>query len=175
MTSRRISPPSTSLMPGELKPSVKMSRESGLKPPGTMAPDVVDVDEAGAPGDQPALVVDRRHEIDVRGMERCGVGAVGEEHVAYADIVLEAADDRLAGLGGAGQVMEEADAPHEQRAVRAVEGDHEVVALVGDRAARDVLERDHRLVDDAEEAMADDGEGDRVHGGPQPSSMEILR
>ena len=38
MTSRRMVPPSTSLMPGELKPSVKISRESGLKPPGTMAP-----------------------------------------------------------------------------------------------------------------------------------------
>ena len=38
MMSRRMVPPSTSLMPGELKPSVKMSRESGLKPPGTMAP-----------------------------------------------------------------------------------------------------------------------------------------
>ena len=38
MMSVFISPRSTSLRPGEEKPSVKISRESGLKPPGTMAP-----------------------------------------------------------------------------------------------------------------------------------------
>ena len=137
--------------------------------------DVVDMDEASAPGDQPAAVVNRRHQIDVGGVERRGVGAVSEEHVALADIALEAPDHRLAGFGRAGQVVQEADATHEQRAVGAVEGDHEVVALVGNRAAGDVLQRDHRLVDDAEEPMADDGEGDRVHGRPQSRSMMVLR
>src|SRR5205823_6416153 len=35
--------------------------------------------------------------------------------------------------------------------------------LVGDGAAGHVLERDHRLLDHAEEPMSNDGKGDRVH------------
>ena len=109
-------------MPGELKPSVKMSREFGLKPPRHHGADVVDMDEAGAPGDEPSVVVDRRHQVNVRGVQRRRVGAVGEEHVALADVALEAADHRLAGLGSAGQMVEEAHAPHEKRAVGPIEG-----------------------------------------------------
>ena len=134
--------------------------------------DVVDMDEAGAPGDQLALVMDRRHQIDVRGVQRRRVGIVQEIDVALGDAVAEAPDDRLARLGRAGQMMQEADAAHEQRAVRPVERHHEVVALIGDGAARDVLQGDDRLVDDAEQAVADDREGDRIHGAAPQAELD---
>ena len=46
--------------------------------------------------------------------------------------------------------MQEPDAAHQQRTVGAVERDHQVVPLVGYRAAADLLERDYRFFDDAD-------------------------
>ena len=134
----------------------------GREAAGIHRADVGHVHEARAPGDQLAVVVDRRDEIDVGRVQRRRVGIVEQEDVAFVDAALEPADDRLAGLGGAGEVMQEADAAHQQRAVGLIERDHQVVALVGDRAAGHMLERDHRLLDDAEQPMADDREGDRI-------------
>ena len=106
-----------SAMPGEENPSVKMSRASGEKPPGIHGADVVDVDEARRPGDQLAFEMDRRDEIDVRRVQRRGVGIVQQIHVALVDVALEAANDRLARLRRAGQVVQEADAAHQQPAL----------------------------------------------------------
>jgi hypothetical protein len=54
------------------------------------------------------------------------------ENVALVDVALEAADDRFARLRRAGQVVQESDAAHQQRAVRPIERDHQVMAFVGD-------------------------------------------
>ena len=56
-------------------------------------------------------MVDRRDEIDVGGVQGGGVGVVEQEDVALVDVVSEPPDRRLAGLGRAGEVVQEADAP----------------------------------------------------------------
>ena len=104
-----------------------------------------------------------RHQVDVRGMQGRGVGVVEQEHVAGVDVTPEAPDDGFARLGGAGQVVQETDAAHQQRTVRTVQGHHQVVALVGDGAARYVFQGNHRLVHDPEQAVADDRKSDRIN------------
>jgi hypothetical protein len=108
--------------------------------------------------------MDRRDKINVGGVQGGGVRIVEEKKIALVDASLELANDGLAGFGGAGEVMQESHATHQQRAVCLIERHHQVVALVGDGAAGDVLEGDHRFLDDTKEAVADDGEGDRIHG-----------
>ena len=100
-------------------------------------------------------------------MERGGVGVVEEVDVVLVDpgVVGVGGEDVLHGLGRARQVVEEADAADHEPAVGLVQRGHQVVALVRDRRPRDVLERDDRLVHHAVELVADDLEGDGIHGG----------
>ena len=56
--------------------------------------------------------MDRRDKINVGRMKRCRIGVVQKEHIVFVDMTLEAPDNRLTGLGGAGQMMEESDATH---------------------------------------------------------------
>src|SRR5262249_21935106 len=126
-------------------------------------PDIGYVDEARAPRHQLAAVMDRRNKIDVRRMQGRGVGIVEQEQIALAYSALELADDGLASFCRAGQMMKEANAAHQQGTVGLIERDHQIVALVGDGAARHMLERDHRLLDDAKQAMPDNRESDWIH------------
>ena len=135
----------------------------GAEAAGVGCADIVHVHETGAPGHQFPPVVDGSHQVDVRGMQGRGVGVVQQEHVPGVDVSPEAPDDGFARLRGAGQVVQEADAAHQQGAVRPVQGHHQVMAFVGDGAARHVLQGNHRLVHDPEQAVADDGKGDGIN------------
>ena len=97
--------------------------------------DVGHVDEVGDEAAQLAFEVDRRDHVHVGRVQRCGVGVVEEVRVVLVDpgVLREVGDDVLHRLGGARQVVQEADAADHQPAVAAVERGHHVVALVRDR------------------------------------------
>ena len=135
----------------------------GAEAAGVGGADIVYVHETGAPGHQFPPVMDGRHQVDVRGMQGRGIGVVQQEHVPGVNVSPEAPDDGLARLRGAGQVVQETDAAHQQRTVRTVQGHHQVMAFVGDGAARHVLQGNHRLVHDPEQAVADNRKGDRIN------------
>ena len=150
ITSRRIRPRSTIFRPLRLESLLVVSRAFGEKPPGSIAPMSVTWTKFADEARQPALVVDRRDQVDVRRVQRRRVGVVEEVDVVLVDpgILGVGRDDVLDRLGGARQVVQEADAADHQAAVGPVERHHQVVALVRDRRAGDVLQRDDRLVDD---------------------------
>ena len=129
--------------------------------------DVRDVHEVGHEAGELPAVVDRGDHVDVRRVEGGRVGVVEEVDVVFVDpgVFGEARDDVLDRLGGAREVVEEADASDHQAAVREVQRRHHVVALVRDRRAGYVLERDDRLVGHLHELVPDDLEGDRVDRG----------
>ena len=135
----------------------------GAEAAGIGGADIVHVHETGAPGHQFAPVVNGRHQVDIRGMQGRGVGVVEQEHVPGVDVPTEAPDDGFARFRGAGQVVEETDAAHQQGTVSPVQGHHQVMALVGNSAARYVLQGDDRLIHHPEQAVADDREGDRIN------------
>ncbi len=129
--------------------------------------DVGDMDEVGDEAGQPPVEVDRGDQVDVGRMQRRGVGVVEEVDVVLVDpgVVPVGRDHVLHRLGGARQVMQEADAADHERAVGPVERSHQIVPLVRDRGAGDVLERDDRLLHHRQEPVADDLERERVDGG----------
>lgn len=88
---------------------------------------------------------------------------IEEEQVTLVDLTLETSDDRLACLSGTREVVQKSDPTEEQSAVSHIEGDHQIMALIGDGASRDVLEGDDRLFDYPIEAVPDDRESHRVH------------
>ena len=134
----------------------------GTEPAGIGGADIIHVDEAGAPGHQFSLVMDRRHQVHVGGMQGRAVRVVQQEHVTGVDVPPEAPDDGFARLRGAGQVVQETDAAHQQGPVCPVQGHHQIVAFVGDGAAGDVFQSNDGLIHDPEQAVADDRKRDGI-------------
>jgi hypothetical protein len=119
--------------------------------------------EARTPGDQFSGMVDGSHQINVGCVQGRRIWVIEQKDVALFDVAFEAPDDRLAGFRGTGQVMQEADAAHQQRAVRPIERHHQVVSLIGDGAAGHVLEGNDRFFHNPKQAMADDRKRNRIH------------
>ena len=72
------------------------------------------MNEARAPRYQVSVVMNGRDQIDVRRMQRRGVRIIEQKQIALADLALEFADDRLAGLRCAREVMQEPHSAHQQ-------------------------------------------------------------
>src|SRR5690606_15169124 len=88
------------------------------------------VNKAGAPCHELALVMNGRQHVHVGSMKRGRVRVVQHVNVAFFDLAFESTDDCLAGLGSTCKVVKKAHATHEQRAVGAIQADHQVVAFV---------------------------------------------
>ena len=101
--------------------------------------------------------------VNVRSVQRRRVRIVQHVDIAFLNLAFEAPDNSPAGLGGTSQMMKKTYAAHKQRAIGAIQADHQVVAFVGNGRARYVLERDNSLFDDPEQAVANDGIGNWIH------------